>query len=305
VLTLSHWPKSGTPGALKRDTSAEIVFAYRDAPHFHVAAASVSNNHFDEDGLVGIYALTDPANADKHRELLLDLARAGDFGTYRSRDAARIAFTLSAYAASESSPFPEEVFALPYPDLAAELYQRLLVVLPRLLTHLRDYENWWGPEDAKLAASEEMIESGAITIEEQPALDLAVVHIPESLSTTTVHRFTQNRLAECHPFAIHNRTECSRILLVQGGRVEFQYRYESWVQYVSRKIPARIDLSGLAAELDREESSGGHWVFDGVDRITPRLHLEGGNKTSLPAEHIQRKLEQLLTEGKAAWDPFD
>ena len=300
VLTLSHWPKSGTPAELKRDTSAEIVFAYLDSPSLHVEAEAVSNNHFDEDGLVGVYTLLDPANAGKHRDLLLDVARAGDFGTYWNRNAARIAFELSAFADSKQSPLPEELFALPYPAMAAQLYERLLEVLPRLLTNPADYKSLWEAEDDRLAASEALIGGEEIAISERPDLDLAVVSIPEGLSTQTVHRFTQTRAAECHPFAIHNRTECSRILLVQGKHIEFQYRYESWVQYVSRRPPTRVDLSGLAAELNREEASGGRWAFDGVDRITPRLHLEGGTGTSLAPSDVERLLEQHLAAGKAA-----
>ena len=305
VLTLSHWPKSGTPAALKRDTSAEIVFAYLDSPSLHVKAEAVSNNHFDEDGLVGVYTLLNPANAEKHRELLLDVARAGDFGTYRHRDAARIAFAISAFADSEQSPLPGELFALPYSAMAAELYQRLLEVLPRLLVNPADYKMLWEAEDARLAASEALIEAGGIEITERPDLDLAVVFIPEGLSTQTVHRFTQTRAAECHPFAIHNRTACSRTLLVRGKHIEFQYRYESWVQYVSKTPTARVDLSGLAAELNGEEASGGRWVFDGADRITPRLHLEGSAVTSLAAGEVERRLERHLAEGKVAWNPYD
>jgi hypothetical protein len=281
------------------------VFAYLDTPDFHIATDIVSNNHFDEDGLVGVYALLEPTEAAKHREILLDVARAGDFGTYQQRDAARIAFTLSAYADAEQSPLPAEVFALPYPEMAAALYERLLAILPRLLTHLCDYQNLWEPEDTRLAASEELTEKRAITIAENSDLDLAVVTIPEDLATRTVHRFTQTRLAECHPFAIHNRTQCSRILLVQGRRVEFQYRYESWVQYVSRKVPGRVDLLGLAAELNGEERSGGRWIFDGVDRITPRLHLDASPRTSLSPQDVQQRLERHLATGKSAWNPYD
>ena len=98
ILTLSHWPKSGTPTNLKRDTSAEIVFAYLDSPSSHVHADIVSNNHFDEDGLVGIFTLVDPVTAEKNRDLLLDAASAGDFGVFKRREAARISFTISAYA---------------------------------------------------------------------------------------------------------------------------------------------------------------------------------------------------------------
>lgn len=304
VLTLSHWPKSGTPAALKRDTSAEIVFAYLDSPALHVDADAVSNNHFDEDGLVGVYTLLDPSSAESHRDLLLDVARAGDFGTYRDRNAARIAFAISAFADPEQSPLPTELFSLSHAALCARLYQELLNELPRMLANPADYKTLWEAEDRRLAASEALFDAGEITVSERPDLDLAVVSIPETLPTETVHRFTQTRAAECHPFAIHNRTECSRIFLVRGKRIEFQYRYESWVQYVSRKIPPRVDLSNLAAELNREETSGAHWVFDGVDRITPRLHPEGGGTSIAPGE-VERRLASHLSIEPAAWNPYD
>jgi hypothetical protein len=166
VLTLSHWPKSGTPVELKADTSAEIVFHYLDAPQFHVPTDVVSNNHFDEDGLVGIFAMLAPALALRHRDLLIDVAQAGDFGSFSDRRAARIVFALSAYADADTSPLPGSVFTQPYAERAGELYVRLLDVLPRLLTNLNEYRTLWEGEDEKLSASEELIKQGVITIEE-------------------------------------------------------------------------------------------------------------------------------------------
>ena len=305
ILTLSHWPKSGTPQDLKRDTSAEIVFAYRDSPSFHVQDDIVSNNHYDEDGLVGIFALVDPSTAEKHRVLLMDVASAGDFGVYQSRDAARMAFALGSYADPHTSPLRPELFAMPHPQMAAQLYRQLLEVLPGLLTNLTNFKHHWEAEDEKLTLSEEWIEKGQITIEERPAVDLAVVNVPQNLPARRIHRFAQSRLAECHPFALHNRTACSRLLIVQGQHVEFQYRYESWVQLASRRPPLRIDLSDLARELNQEETSKGRWLFDGVERITPRLHLQGSSTTSLPPSLIQRHLERHLSTGLPAWDPYD
>ena len=81
VLTLSHWRHSGTPAPLLADTSAEIVFNYLDCPQYHVDASAVSNNHFDEDGLVGVFSLINPGFASRHRELLIAVAHAGDFGS--------------------------------------------------------------------------------------------------------------------------------------------------------------------------------------------------------------------------------
>jgi hypothetical protein len=304
VLTLSHWPRSGTPAALKGDTSTAIVFNYLDSPSLHVEAQAVSNNHFDEDGLMGIFAMLRPAAAERHRDLLLDAAQAGDFGIFADRRAARLVFVLSAHADPDTSPLPRALFELPYPALTAELYVRLFDLLPRLLTNVDDYRSLWETEDAKLKASEDLIENGSIAIDERPELDLAVVHMPDDLASDRVHRFTKQKLAECHPFAIHNRTSCTRLLLLRGAAAEVQYRYEGWVQMASRRPPARVDLSGLAEELNRDERGGGRWVFDGVDQITPRLHLEGASATSIPVATIERRVEHHLLTGQPAWNPY-
>jgi len=292
VLTLSHWPKSGSPKELQGDTSTAIVFNYLDAPDHHVEVEAVSNNHFDEDGLVGIFALLQPSFADRHRDLLLDVAQAGDFGVFERRQAARIAFALSAHADPDSSPLPAELFTRPYPVMAGELYIQLLDVLPKLIANVEDYRGLWESEDATLAASEELINQGLVTIEEQHDLDLAIVRLPEDLT-------------RCHPFALHNRTTCSRLLLLQGRRVELQYRYESWVQLASRKPAPRVDLSQLASELNRDETTEGRWVFDGVEQITPRLHIEGSAHTSAPLDAIVKRVEHHLRTGQPAWDPYD
>ena len=70
LITLSHWRRSGTPADLMADTSTAIVFNYLDRPDLHVPADVVSNNHFDEDGLVGIYALLE--GAASRRGLLIE-----------------------------------------------------------------------------------------------------------------------------------------------------------------------------------------------------------------------------------------
>ena len=67
VLPLSHWPRSGTPWKLKADTSVEVVFNYLDSPPDHVAVAPVTNDHFDEDGLIGLWCMIHPVAALERR----------------------------------------------------------------------------------------------------------------------------------------------------------------------------------------------------------------------------------------------
>ena len=305
LLTLSHWPHSYTPAELLRDTSTEIAFAYLDSPRHHVEASAVSNNHFDEDGLVGIFTVLHPFKAQKHRELLIDAASAGDFAVYRNREAARIAFTIATYGDSMASPFALDLFELPYSQMASSLYVRLLDLLPSLIERIGDFESLWRDEDDRLSWSEQLLDRGEISIEEVADLDLAVVHIPHDMPERTVHRFARATLADVHPYALHSRTSCSRMLLLRGSHVEFHYRYESWVQLASRRPPARVDLTPLAKELNEQETSGGRWVFDGVEKITPKLALSGSDATSLTPETIRKMLEAQLRSAAAAWNPYD
>ena len=60
VLSLSHWPHLSIPPGLKADLSAEMALDYLDRFDLHGSAESVSNNHFDQDGLVSLFALVSP-----------------------------------------------------------------------------------------------------------------------------------------------------------------------------------------------------------------------------------------------------
>jgi len=290
VMTLSHWPKSGTPPRLRADSSAEIVFKYLETPDAHVEVEDVSNNHFDEDGLVGIFALTLPDLAMRSKELLIDAARAGDFGIDRIRDAARVAFVLGAYSEAASSPLPRETFDGPYADVAARLYEHILSVLPRLITHIGDFETFWIDEDRVLDESESALDRGIVTIEPHDDLDLAIVGVPEDVAVP-------------HVMALNTRTPHTRLIVVRGGSVELRYRYEGWVQFMSKKVAPRVDLTALAAELTAEEQKGS-WIFEGVANITPRLYFDRPH-TSLRVESVVARMIDALRSGASAWDPYD
>src|SRR5262245_59754578 len=88
VLRLSHWPKAPIAPGLEPDLTSEMPIAYLDRGDLHGDAQAVSNNHFDQDGLVSVYALANPEDATRRAQFLIDVAAAGDFGTYTNRDAA-------------------------------------------------------------------------------------------------------------------------------------------------------------------------------------------------------------------------
>jgi hypothetical protein len=98
VLTLSHWPGSGSPPEFRADTSTEIVLNYlataEAKKQYAPKVRAVSNNHFDEDGLCSIWAMLHPKKALAWRDQLIDVATAGDFNTYRRPQAAKVVFTI-------------------------------------------------------------------------------------------------------------------------------------------------------------------------------------------------------------------
>lgn len=288
LLTLSHWPQSGTPPELRDDLSAQIAFHYLDHPEHHVAADAASNNHFDQDGLMSLFALVDPDGAQDRRDRMIDVARAGDFGSFRERDAARISWTIAALAEHEDG----------------DPYTRVLDRVPELLDHPERFREVWADEDAHLAASEDAIRTGTVTIEEVAALDLAVVTVPPEWAEHTVHRFIRSARQAVHPGAVHNATDRFRLLYVQGRHYEVQYRYETWIQYASLRPPGRIDLAPLAAALTAREPEGAAWAFDGVDLIFPTMRLTGAAESAIAPDEFRAALTRALT-GPSAWDPYD
>jgi len=273
VLTLSHWPGSHTPAALRRDLSAEIAFAYLDHPELRVDADLVTNNHPDEDGIASVFVLVEPDAARARRELVVEIARAGDFSTTASRHAARCAFAISSMIGMTSQD--------PYPVVLDQLAE--------LIDGPEHYHDLWSAEDDTFQSSLDALAGGIVTIEEHPEIDLAVVRVPAESPRP-------------HAMAIHNATDRFRILYLHGNRYELVFRYETWVQFVSRPVMPRVDLGPLAARLS--DLDGGAWTFDGAGSIIPSLRRADRAESTIAPDRFVVMVHTALTEAPAAWDPF-
>src|SRR5690606_22527711 len=75
TLCLSHWPGSPElPPALADDLPRQIALRYHGhRDDLHAPAQLVTNNHYDQDGLVGVFTLVEPEEALRRRDLLVDL----------------------------------------------------------------------------------------------------------------------------------------------------------------------------------------------------------------------------------------
>jgi len=299
VLTVTHWPGYPPPEVLADDLSAQMAFRLLDHLELAGGAELVSNNHFDQDGLVSIHALVDPTTALTRRPFLEDVAAAGDFAVYRFRDAARVSMVLSAFAAGKADlDLPAD-----YPGQTALLYGELLGRLPALCADVDAWRALWGEEDATLTASEDAIASGRVTISEIADVDLAVVDAGPGAPTAGGHRFGGEWATGLHPMAVHNATQRLVVATARGRRYDVEQRYETWVQLRSKPLRCRRDLVPLAARLQDEERGDATWTATSVGGLVPRL-TSGDGDSSLDPSRVIDLLSDHLRSAPVAWDPF-
>lgn len=288
VLVLSHWKRSGTLRPYLRDTSAEIVLDYIAKNELPPEARAVSNDHFDADGLVGIFSILNRDYALARKESLVDIAEAGDFRKFKEYDSAKVIFTISKLLRKESGFMAQEVYLKRYPEYTAACYSAMLEIFPDIIEDLEKYEAYWAGEFESLKRSEELITRGEVSVKEMPESDLAIVTLP------ALHD-------AIHEMAINNLTERTQIITHQGQKFSFMYRYETWVQYTSRSYPLRVNLSPLAERLNELERDGNVWEYQGSKNIAPYLLSEG--MSSLSFERFYSLVAEALDSAEVDWDP--
>ena len=266
VITLSHWPGVDAPAHLARDLSAEMAFAYLDDPESWIDAEYVSNNHLDSDGLAGVYALTAPDHALAHRDLLIEIARAGDFEHSDDRTARR----LQAAIASRSE--------------AGDGYPELLDALPGWLDDPDSVRTHWERDEEALTADLDRVERGELEIDEYPDVGLSVVE---------TDRFID-------PRALYPCIDGFTVLELAGRRARIVDRYEGWVKVVSRTVRRRRDLRPLAERLSAIDDV--EWRATGPDDLHPMA--EPDDETSLDRNVLTREIVEYLGEAPVAFDPF-
>ncbi|MHB1486320.1 MAG: DUF6687 family protein [Acidimicrobiales bacterium] len=310
VLTLSHWPHTSSPTRWAHDTSTGIVFNFLAGrarwwsrrPGPEAGAVACTNDHFDQDGLAGLFALGRPGQAWAQRARLEDLARAGDFATYLDRDAARVSFTVAALADPQRTTLDAALLAPSPGGLAGRLYPELLGRLPEILDRLEALRDLWGEEDSALECSEKDLASGRITMEEDPGLDLVVVRLPEGAPARRATRFAGPDYSPVHPAAVHRASPALRVLLMGGGRYQLSFRYESWVRLARRRGLPRVDMAPAVAELNAAEEGGAQWSFNGAAALVARLTVSP--HSSLSPDHVLECIRRHLSTAAVAWDPY-
>lgn len=269
VLGLSHWPDGGVPGALAADSSAEIVVRYLLSDRTGPDVAIVTNNHYDEDGLLAAWLLLHRPPAESW-PLAVAAAEAGDFRTWSEPRDAWAALTMMAAAERATTPFPDVLRALNRTgghDPAGAITDALMPHVGAMLHEPERFRRLWEPAWARVEHDRETLDREPDMVREIPGADLALVRSAQMLD----------------PLAVFREIDAMRVLwVVDGGWIRLEHRYETWVRYVSRELPPRRDLTPVAAALNRLESAPGRWVFEGVATPAGRLMFVDANGRQTP-----------------------
>lgn len=304
VLALSHWPGTPTPPELRADLSTESALLARQRRALPPGVDLVTADHPDEDATTAIAALTMPDVPSDVADLLVEVARVGDFGVVRDRQAAMVAFALGAVLDHERTPLSDVAEGRRRGlDATGALLSEALGVLAEVLGDPGAHGARWGAEMAAFDTATGALADGTALLSEEPGRDLAVLR-PGPAGWPAGAAWGGEPL---HPAAVHSATTCMRVATVDTTSVQVRFRYETWVRLTHPPAFPRVDLGLLAGELDAldggagsdggsDGGSHGRWRFDGAGATVPRLRRDGPGPSSLDPEDVLARLRHHLDD---------
>lgn len=295
-LQLSHWKGNRTPARFKADLSTEMALAFAESEE-RSQYRYATNNHYDADGVLSLFACIDPEHALPQRDLLVKAAAFGDFQHGDDEEALKLAATLDGLAGPKS-PLAAKLAHLP--DPGAAVTEEALRLLPTLASDLPRYEVLWEDELGWFRVSRDALRSQ----------ELRITELPKALLTVAEWD------AEAHPAVVDRAMHGDLVLHVIEGEHGFRYRadwrYYSWAETVSPQRPpiASLDLEKLCLPLNSLETNGrGRWMTQGYQGqgMTEALRFttpvgEGLESHLQPTEVVQRLAWFLMERGKGRTD---
>ncbi len=261
---LSHWRGASQLPELHDDTSLGIVLNALKADHPSVRVDYVSNNHFDVDGFLGVWALQNPEWALAHETALREAALIGDFREYNpERPGAEEALQWVCWLNQvETREFYRPFGAKNEMASSVAKYQYFLPRLAAMIESPEDFRADWEPEYERVKADVATLrDPGQTQLIDHPDIRLREIRPPRPL----------------HYYALFSGSENSDLVMscYPGQRYELEYKYSTWVDTAHRRVFPRIDLRLLAERLNRLETAPQRWTAEGIMDTGPLLRLGG------------------------------
>lgn len=284
-LNLSHWRGVELPDFLEADTSTEIVLKALRSDSFSTDHYNFcTNNHFDIDGFLGIWALMNPQKALEISDLLIAMAAIGDFREIRlkEQEADRALSLVCKINELETSLF--------YPPFGRDL-REAEACIPKYEYFLRTFD--------RLLAGEYEESSEYLTVKKQ-ITDLeneGEVRLADGIRLLIVRA----------PYPMHYyplfaaSAEADIVLTIYPDqRYELEQKYTTWVQTTRRSYP-RVLLADLALLLNETETNG-RWEGDHFTDTGPILRLT--REKLGKAERFDHPMNRMIDSSSISEDMF-
>ncbi|HAA11959.1 MAG TPA: hypothetical protein DCE41_09780 [Cytophagales bacterium] len=270
-LTLSHWRGAPQLPGMHDDTSTGIVLNALKAQLPELAEVQgVTNNHWDIDGFLGVWAMLHQEQALSNDTLLRRMAAIGDFREYEpQRPEEDLALKLVCWLNAEErkgfyAPFDAPESAAQEAKASVPKYTYFLETFSSVLEDPEAVRAIWEPEYQRVREDHGLLQQRG-TVLDYPQVRLRVVTAPRPI----------------HYYALFaNTAHVDMVLsLYPDGQYELEQKYTTWVDVAHRKSFPRADLRVLARELTPLETHGANWQADSPFDTGPILRVVAGPLT--------------------------
>jgi len=295
AIHFSHWNGNKTPAQVKADTSTETVLNVVAAPNRNELTRSidlVTNNHFDTDGVLSVWAMLTGERALDLRDRLVAGAEAGDFSEFSSTDGVRASIVIQGSDSpidKSGSPLAEQIAGRPVTG-EAEAYVVVLPHIEHVIKHTDQYENLWREQWKRVETALVSFAKGESRVEEFDDAELSLV----TLAPTVFGPAGFDPMKHSAPFTAISHHARGKLFLIatpldKGWAYRIDYPYYSWAETVVRPRIARRDLRELMDQINQQEkNSSGKWSVDSSELASAAKFVDESGK--LTASSLEPEL---------------
>jgi hypothetical protein len=302
LLNLSHWPGHKTPREFCADLSAESVLLMLDRqPERLDGLSAIVYDHFDIDGLLSVLIISNPELALKHAELLIETARAGDFGCTQSSIARRTAFAL--YGLLSNHLAHENVGMRSFGDNEADLnrpYANVFAYAWTVIESIDSFSRLWSEEESVFEYTDSLIRRGSVYQMEE-CEEVAWYFIPEDFWRVDSLLASVPTFGGLSAFAFTNSERAITFALTDGRRLQIHQDYRGWVEGIS-PFSKRKNMAALGPALYNSGLIEEGWSYSGPHE--PHAKFESIIKECSPQslKKMQAALSCYLRDAPNIWE---
>jgi hypothetical protein len=310
AIHFSHWQGNETPASVKADTSTEIALNVVAAPNRDELTQGidlVTNNHFDTDGVLSVWAMLNGERALPLREKLIAAAEAGDFCEFSSVDAVRASIVIQGSDSpidKSGSPLALKFCGEDFVD-EARSYDLVLPKVEYVLTHTDLFESLWRDPWKRIEVALDSFAKGESRVGEDVPNKISLVTLaPEVFGPAGF-----DPAAHVAPFAAISHHANGNLFVIgtplhDGWAYRVDYPYYSWAETIVRPSIPRPDLTAATNALNEmEKNEAGRWVIDSSELASAIKFSDVNNQmaaSQIAPDDVARMLTDSLDQGLSA-----